>query len=72
MSRAEAVLERILANAPVAVRYSMEAVNKGLDGGQAEGFALEAALFGVCAATEDKREGTSAFLAKRAPKFAGR
>jgi enoyl-CoA hydratase len=72
MQRAEAVLERILANAPIAVRYSMEAVNKGLDGGLAEGLALEAALFGVCAATEDKREGTSAFLAKRGPKFAGR
>jgi enoyl-CoA hydratase len=72
MSRAEAVLEQILANAPIAVRYSMEAVNKGLDGGQAEGLALEAALFGVCAATEDKHEGTSAFLNKRAPHFQGR
>jgi enoyl-CoA hydratase/carnithine racemase len=72
MSRAEALLGRILANAPIAVRYAMAAVNKGLDGGQAEGLALEAAFFGVCAATEDKQEGTTAFLAKRAPRFTGR
>jgi enoyl-CoA hydratase/carnithine racemase len=72
MSRAEAVLARILANAPIAVSYSIEAVNKGLDGGQAEGLALEASFFGLCASTEDKQEGTSAFLAKRAPSFRGR
>jgi enoyl-CoA hydratase/carnithine racemase len=72
MPRAEAVLARILANAPIAVSYSIEAVNKGLDGGQAEGLALEASFFGVCASTEDKQEGTSAFLAKRAPSFQGR
>ena len=34
--------------------------------------ALEAAYFGICAATEDKKEGTAAFLEKRAPKFRGR
>jgi enoyl-CoA hydratase/carnithine racemase len=72
MPRAEAVLARILANAPIAVRYSIEAVNKGLDGGQAEGLALEASFFGVCASTEDKQEGAAAFLAKRAPSFQGR
>jgi enoyl-CoA hydratase len=72
MPRAEAVLGKILANAPIAVRYSIEAVNKGLDGAQGQGLALEASLFGVCAATEDKHEGASAFLAKRAPSFQGR
>ena len=72
MASAEALLGSILANAPIAVRYAIEAVNVGLDGGQAEGLALEAALFGVCAATEDKQEGTAAFLARRAPKFEGR
>src|SRR5882724_9692200 len=70
--RAEAVLKQIFANAPLAVRYSLEAVNKGMDTSQAEGFALEASYFGICAATEDKKEGTSAFLEKRAPQFHGR
>ena len=37
----------------------------------AEGLLIEASLFAICAATDDKKEGTSAFLAKRAPKFQG-
>src|SRR6266550_3544056 len=56
----------------IGLKYSIEAVNKGLDTSLAEGFLLEAALFAICAGTEDKKEGTSAFLAKRAPKFQGR
>ncbi len=70
--RAEAILKQIFANAPVAVRFSLEAVNRGLDTSQAEGMALEASLFGLCAGTEDKDEGTQAFLQKRAAQFKGR
>src|SRR5579859_6946408 len=70
--RAEAILREIAANAPLGVRYALEAVNKGLETSQAEGFALEASVFGLCAATEDKAEGISAFLGKRAPHFRGR
>jgi len=70
--RAEAILKQIFANAPVAVRFSLEAVNRGLETSQAEGMALEASLFGLCAGTEDKDEGTQAFLQKRAAKFKGR
>jgi len=70
--RAEAILKQIFANAPVAIKYSLEAVNKGLEGSQNEGLALEASFFGLCAGTEDKKEGTSAFLEKRAPQFRGR
>jgi enoyl-CoA hydratase len=70
--RAEAILKQIFGNAPIAVRYSLEAVNKGLETSQAEGLALEASFFGICAATEDKNEGTSAFLQKRAAQFQGR
>ena len=70
--RAEAILRQILANAPMAVHYSLEAVNKGLEASQAEGLALEASFFGICAATEDKKEGTTAFLEKRAAQFQGR
>jgi enoyl-CoA hydratase len=72
IARAEAILKTIASNAPVAVKLSLEAVNKGLDADQSEGLALEAAYFGLCAGTEDKKEGTSAFLEKRAPQFVGR
>jgi enoyl-CoA hydratase len=71
-ARAEAILNQFISNAPVGVKYSIEAVNKGLDASLAEGLLLEASLFAICAGTEDKKEGTSAFLAKRAPKFQGR
>src|ERR1700676_1703799 len=72
IARAEAILKQISANAPIAVKFSLEAANKGMDTSKAEGFALEASYFGICAATEDKKEGTSAFLEKRAPRFQGR
>jgi len=72
ITRAEAILKQIFANAPIAVKYSLEAVNKGLETSQAAGLALEASFFGLCAATEDKKEGTQAFLQKRAPQFQGR
>ena len=70
--RAEAILKQILSNAPLAVKYSLEAVNKGLETSQAEGLSLEASLFGLCAGTEDKKEGTQAFLQKRTAQFQGR
>ncbi len=72
LARAEAILKQIFANAPVAVKFSLEAVNRGLETNLAEGLSLEASLFGLCAGTGDKAEGTSAFLAKRAPQFNGR
>src|SRR5271155_738894 len=72
IARVEALLNQIILNAPVGVKYSIEAVNKGLDTNLAGGLLLEASLFAICAATEDKKEGTSAFLAKRAAKFQGR
>jgi len=72
IARAEAILKQIAANAPIAVKFSLEAANKGLETSQSEGFALEASYFGICAATEDKKEGTTAFLEKRAPQFHGR
>jgi enoyl-CoA hydratase/carnithine racemase len=72
ITRAETILKQIAANAPIAVKFSLQAANKGLETSQSEGLALEASYFGICAATEDKKEGTSAFLEKRAPKFHGR
>jgi enoyl-CoA hydratase/carnithine racemase len=70
--RAEAIAAKIIANAPLAVQYAMEAVNKGMEMTLAQGLDLEATLFGVCCATEDKKEGTSAFLEKRPAKFKGK
>jgi enoyl-CoA hydratase len=70
--RAEAVLKKIASNAPIAVKFALEAANKGMETSQGEGLLLEACYFGLCAATEDKKEGTAAFLEKRAPQFHGR
>src|SRR5512141_3112662 len=70
--RAEAIAAKIIANAPLAVQYAMEAVNKGMEMTLAEGLYLEATLFGVCCATEDKTEGTTAFLEKRPAVFKGK
>lgn len=72
VARAEAILASIAANAPIAVKFALDAVNKGLDTSQSEGLLLEASYFGLCATTEDKKEGTTAFLEKRVPKFLGR
>jgi enoyl-CoA hydratase len=70
--RAEAILKKIASNAPIAVKFALEAANKGMETSQGEGLLLEASYFGLCAATEDKKEGTTAFLEKRAPQFHGR
>jgi enoyl-CoA hydratase len=72
ISRAEAILNEIAANGPIAVRLAIEAVNQGMDTSQDEGLVLEASYFGLLAGTEDKREGTAAFLEKRVPQFNGR
>src|SRR6201991_684866 len=71
IARAEAILNEIFSNAPLAVKFSLEAVNKGLESSQAEGMSLEASLFGLCAGSDDKKEGTSAFLEKRKAQFKG-
>ena len=72
MPTAESMARKIAANAPLAVRYAMEAIGRGLEMPQEEGMFLEASLFGLCCASEDMREGTRAFLEKREAKFQGR
>jgi enoyl-CoA hydratase len=72
IARAESIAAKIIANAPLAVQYAMEAVHKGMEMTLQEGLYLEATLFGVCCATEDKKEGTTAFLEKRAAAFKGK
>jgi enoyl-CoA hydratase len=72
IARAEAILKQIISNAPIGVKFSIEAINKGLETSLTEGLLLEASLFASCFDTEDKKEGTSAFLERRVPKFRGR
>jgi len=62
----------ILANGPVACRYVIEAIHRGLEMPLSEGLGLEATLFGLCAATSATKEGMTAFLEKRPARFTGR
>lgn len=72
MDAAFKMAERIMANGPVAVRAALDAVNRGLNTTLDEGLRIEADHFGWVCATEDKDEGTDAFLNKRKPEFKGR
>src|ERR1700693_5169367 len=69
---AEAMAKKIIANGPIAVKFTMEAIERGTQMAQEEGLFLEATLFGVACATEDMREGTKAFLEKRPAQFKGK
>ena len=69
---AESIAKKIDANAPLAVKFAMEAVEHGMEMPQEEGLFLEATLFGLCCATEDMREGTRAFIEKRPAQFKGK
>jgi enoyl-CoA hydratase len=66
---ATAMAKKIAANGRFAVGLAMEAIARGADMPQEEGMAFEAALFGTCCATAEMREGTRAFLEKRAARF---
>ncbi len=72
ISQAENWLRKILANGPVAVRLTMEAAVHGSQMSLAEGLNLEATLFGLSCTTEDMKEGTRAFVEKRAAQFKGK
>jgi enoyl-CoA hydratase len=69
---AEALAKKIIANAPLSVKFTMEAIERGTEMPLAEGQYLETTLFGLLAATEDMREGTRAFLEKRPAQFRGK
>jgi enoyl-CoA hydratase len=71
-SRARDLAQKISNNAPLAIKYSLEALINGSEMPLDDGLFLEATLFGLCCATEDMREGTRAFLAKRPALFQGR
>ncbi|HYK35845.1 enoyl-CoA hydratase-related protein [Alloacidobacterium sp.] len=72
LARGEQIARTIAAQAPLAVSKSLEAVHAGYDLPLRQALDLEAGLFGLCCATEDKAEGTKAFLEKRAAQWKGR
>jgi enoyl-CoA hydratase len=72
LAEAEGLLRKMLANGPVSLRFTLEAVSAGLGMPLAEAQYLEATLFGLICTTEDMKEGTKAFLEKRPARFQGR
>jgi enoyl-CoA hydratase len=72
MTSARALAHQLARAAPLAMRYIINAVNKGAEMPFAEASQYEATLFGLVTSTDDMREGTAAFLQKRKPEFKGR
>ena len=72
MNEARTLADQLARNAPIAMRYILDAVNRGLEMPFEQAVEYEATLFGLVAATDDMREGTRAFLDKRKPEFKGR
>ncbi len=72
LAEAEKLMRAILANGPLALKLTMEAVDRGLEMTLEEGLALEADAFGLVAASDDMKEGLNAFLEKRAARFQGK
>ena len=72
MTHVKTLAGELARQAPIAMRYIINAINQGLEMPFAQGAVFEATLFGLVSATDDMREGTHAFLEKRKPEFKGR
>ena len=72
LAEAKKLAHQLAGNAPIATRYIIDAINKGLEMPFAEGCVFEATLFGLVASTDDMKEGTAAFLEKRKAEFKGK
>jgi enoyl-CoA hydratase len=72
LGEAEALLRKMMANGPVSLRFTLEAVQNGLEMGFEQAQYLEATLFGLICTSDDMKEGTKAFLEKRPAAFKGR
>jgi len=72
MTACEQMADEIIKAAPLAVQYSLEAINKGFYMSLEDGLQLETNLSALICSTEDMKEGTTAFIEKRKPKFRGR
>jgi enoyl-CoA hydratase/carnithine racemase len=71
LAEARKLAAQLASSAPIALRYNINAINKGVEMGFAEACQYEATLFGLVASSDDMREGTNAFLEKRKPTFRG-
>ena len=72
LAEARKLAAALARQAPIAVRYILDAINHGLEMPFVEGCRFEATLFGLVAASDDMREGTRSFLEKRKPAFTGK
>lgn len=72
MDEAMELAGKITKNAPLAVKYASQAIKRGIEVSMEEGIKIENELFAKCFATEDQKEGMSAFLAKRKAEFKGK
>jgi enoyl-CoA hydratase len=70
-SAGEKLMKEIIDNAPIAVRFTWEALHRGLNMTSEESVKLGADFFGLAASTEDFRQGTRAFLKKKKPSYKG-
>ena len=71
LNAAKEMMKEILTKAPMSIKMSIEAVNRGMNMSLDEGLAIESDRFGLLCGTEDMKEGMNAFLEKREPKFKG-
>jgi enoyl-CoA hydratase len=71
MAEARKLAGELAGRAPVAMRFIIDAVNRGQEMTLADASVFEATLFALLTATDDMREGTRAFLEKRKPTFRG-
>lgn len=69
MDAAKALAAKIVRNAPIAVKYAKACIDRGLDVDLESGISIENEIFAMCYATEDQKEGMTAFLNKRPPEF---
>ena len=69
MDEAKAMAEKIMANAPIAVKLCKDAIGRGMQVSIDEGIMIEAEDFGKCFSTEDQVEGMTAFMERRAKNF---
>jgi enoyl-CoA hydratase len=71
INAAKGLARRIAANAPLAISWAKRSINVGSETDLVTACAYEASQFGLICGTEDRIEGTSAFLEKRPPQFKG-